>query len=88
MDYKFGLCPHCKGSDGYLNIGAYHVFVCDLHMTYWQTTSHVLPWEHEDNAKWHANADKLEAYTEVQPVFNRRMAIYPVWPYGEVEAGR
>jgi hypothetical protein len=84
MSAKFGLCPHCRGSDGYLNIGPYHVFVCDQHMTRWQTTSHVLDWEDEDQAKWEANADKLEAYTEVQPVFNRRMAIYPIWPYGEV----
>jgi hypothetical protein len=82
MSAKFGLCPHCRGSDGYLKIGAYHVFVCDEHKAWWQTTSHVLPWQHEKREQWEANADKLESYTEVKPVFSYRMAIYPVWPYG------
>ena len=84
MSYKYGLCPQCLASDGYLNVGAYHFFVCDLHMVRWQTTAHVLDWEHEDRAKWEANADKLEAYKEVEPVIRRNLAVYPVFPYGEV----
>jgi hypothetical protein len=53
-------------------------------MTRWQTTSHVLEWQNETLDDWEANADKLEAYTEVNPIFNRQMAVYPIWKYGEV----
>jgi hypothetical protein len=53
-------------------------------MTRWQTTSNALDWKHDNKAKWEANIGKLESYTEVERVFNRRMAIYPVWPHGEV----
>jgi hypothetical protein len=53
-------------------------------MTRWQITSHRLPWEHETRERRHANAAKVEAYTEVQPVFTRRMTTYPIWPHGEV----
>jgi hypothetical protein len=34
-------------------------------------------------AKWEANADKLEAYKEVEPVIRHNL-VYPVFPYGEV----
>jgi hypothetical protein len=84
MSYKFGLCPHCGGSDGYLNVGAYHWFVCDQHMTRWQTKSHCLPWEHETRVIWEANADKLETYTAVEPIHKRNLAVYPVWEYGSI----
>lgn len=83
--YSFGLCPHCGGSDGYLNIGAYHFFVCDVHNAYWQTKSHVLPWEHENIEIWEANISKLEKYTECDPIYKRNMAVYPVFPYGELQ---
>jgi hypothetical protein len=84
MSFKFGLCPKCGGSDGYLNVGPYHFFVCDVHKTRWQTKSHCLDWETETLEQWEQNIDKLAAYTEVEPVFNRRLAVYPVWKYGEV----
>ncbi len=84
MSYKFGLCPHCQGTDGYLNIGRFHWFVCDVHKTRWHTASGVLGWQDEDQDTWERNADLLEEYTEVEPVIDRRMATYPCWKYGEL----
>jgi hypothetical protein len=31
QDGHFGLCPHCWGSDGFVNVGRSHWFVCDEH---------------------------------------------------------
>jgi hypothetical protein len=34
-DGYFGLCPHCRNNDGYVNIGRGHWFVCDEHKVMW-----------------------------------------------------
>jgi hypothetical protein len=34
-DGYFGLCPHCRNTDGYVNIGRAHWFVCDEHKVMW-----------------------------------------------------
>jgi hypothetical protein len=34
-DGYFGLCPHCRNTDGYFNAGSSHWFVCDEHKTRW-----------------------------------------------------
>jgi hypothetical protein len=34
-DTYFGACPVCHGTDGYLNIGANHWFMCKQHKTKW-----------------------------------------------------
>jgi hypothetical protein len=81
---RFGLCPNCKGSDGFLNVGPYHWFVCDQHIARWNMTNRVLDWEDEDMATWEANVELLDKYTEVQPAFKRKMAVYPIWRHGEV----
>jgi hypothetical protein len=34
-DNYFGTCPRCHQTDGYVNVGASHWFVCDKHKTKW-----------------------------------------------------
>ena len=34
-DRYFGVCPICKQTDGYLNIGRSHGFVCHAHKKKW-----------------------------------------------------
>jgi hypothetical protein len=31
----FGLCPICKGTDGYVSIGRSHWFICQQHRVRW-----------------------------------------------------
>ena len=34
-DNYFGRCPECGGTNGFLNIGRAHVFICDEHKLAW-----------------------------------------------------
>lgn len=40
-DDRFGLCPECHRTDGYMNIHSDHRYVCDKHMTKWCTSSNM-----------------------------------------------
>src|SRR5882724_6327756 len=31
----WGVCPYCHRTDGYINFGCYHWFVCDAHRVKW-----------------------------------------------------
>ena len=65
----FGGCPKCRKTDGYMNVHKTHWFVCDAHMTKWCIGYGLFScWEEENEGIWTANAKKLEAYTEVEPV--------------------
>jgi hypothetical protein len=67
-DAIFGVCPACKGQDGYLNIGRDHWFKCDEHKTKWHVGSNLFSsWRHEDEAAWEENARELSEYEEVEP---------------------
>lgn len=35
VNHYFGVCPVCHGTDGYLNVGHTHVFICKTHKTAW-----------------------------------------------------
>lgn len=74
-DYEhFGVCPICGKTDGYLNYGSSHYFVCDAHQVYWEVGANLFScWKDEDEATWEANAEKLSAFTEVEPVHNKRL---------------
>ncbi len=70
-EHYFGGCPRCGKSDGYLNVGRVHVFVCDEHRTAWSGGVDMFSdWHLETQADWDANARKLEDYKEVEPIHN------------------
>ena len=64
----FGDCPHCLMSDGYLNIGANHYNVCDVHRVFWSIGANLFSsWKEETEADWQRNKELLGQYSEVKP---------------------
>ena len=51
-DGYFGLCPHCKKTDGYINIGRGHWFFCKEHKVCWFAGSNLFSdWQTEDEQR-------------------------------------
>ncbi len=68
-DHYFGGCPHCGETDGYINVGRNHWFVCDRHHTKWWAGSNLFSsWRDETEEQWLRNEYKLENYLSVEPV--------------------
>ena len=65
----FGGCPKCGKTDGFINVGPKHWFICDEHKTTWLGCDHFFSgWHHEDDEVWERNKQKLETYAVVEPV--------------------
>lgn len=63
----FGVCPVCYESDGYLNIGRNHLFVCHHHKVSWNVGSNLFSsWREENEVDWKRNAELLADYKEVE----------------------
>lgn len=72
-DEYFGGCPTCGKTDGYLNIGRDHWFVCDAHSAKWCIGSNLFSsWREQSEASWQENAKKLAGYQEVAPIYPRQ----------------
>ena len=68
-DAYFGGCPHCGASDGYMNVGREHWFVCNRHKTKWRIGSNLFSgWKDEGEAEWTRNEYRLENFMEVEPI--------------------
>lgn len=68
-DQRFGVCPQCYRTDGYLNVGRNHWFVCDSHKTKWCIGSNLFSsWKEESEETWRENAAKLKDYEEVKAI--------------------
>ena len=71
-DLHFGGCPHCSKTDGYINVGRDHWFVCDQHRTKWWAGSNLFSsWRDETEEEWLRNEYKLENYISVDPVYRK-----------------
>lgn len=47
-DHYFGLCPYCRNTDGYINIGKGHWFFCKEHKVKWWVGSNLFSgWEEQ-----------------------------------------
>jgi hypothetical protein len=68
-DLHFGACPHCGKTDGYLNIGPDHWFVCDKHRTSWFAGSNLFPGWEDDTPAIALNRAKVASYRVVQPIY-------------------
>jgi hypothetical protein len=80
VDDDFGGCPVCGKTDGYLNIGRDHWFVCHAHEKRWLIGSNLFSgWKEETEAKWAANAALLEGYEKIEPLSMGR------WPRDQVD---
>lgn len=67
---EFGACPICGCSDGYLNVGRDHWFVCHRHKVKWHFGSNIFSaWREEDPAEHEDNERQLAPYREVEPIY-------------------
>jgi hypothetical protein len=59
----FGVCPECGKTDGYLNIGRAHWFVCHEHRVRWCAGHNLFSgWREEDEAEWPKNWERIGEY--------------------------
>ncbi len=66
---RFGACPYCCRSHGYINVRNSPWFLCDTHMVRWCTSSGMFSdWQDENEEIWEKNVKKLEGYTIVEPI--------------------
>ena len=71
-DEYFGGCPECGKTDGYLNTGRTHVFMCETHRTYWVAGSNLFSdWRDETEAEQRAKWDEvgMEEFRLVKPIY-------------------
>lgn len=67
---RFGLCPECGFTDGYVNVGRSHWFLCDVHKTRWIGGANIFSsWRDESEEDWERNVDKLSGYRRVDPLW-------------------
>lgn len=67
---RFGGCPAggCRKTDGYVNLGAAHWFVCDAHRTRWPAGENVFSdWKDETEAEQRIAWSRVVAYRVVRP---------------------
>ena len=63
-----GGCPHCGRSDGYINLGVEHWFICREHRTKWLVGSNLFDgWENQTVAQMQSAEILLRSYDEVMP---------------------
>jgi hypothetical protein len=68
-DY-FGGCPICRMTNGYLNSGSEHWFVCDVHRVKWCVASNLFSgWREQTPAQRFSNIDRLATYREVEAIY-------------------
>ncbi len=69
-DEYFGGCPKCGKTDGCINIGASHWFVCVHHNTAWWAGSNLFSgWRDEPPELHQRNEQKLRSMQIVEPVY-------------------
>jgi hypothetical protein len=69
IEHYFGACPDCGATNGYINVGGQHWFVCRPHKTRWWAGYNLFSsWQDEGEAVWRRNADLLATYREVEPL--------------------
>ena len=65
-----GGCPYCGQNEGYMNIGRSHWYSCSKHKTKWLIGENLFSsWRDENPSIWKQNAQKLEGYKEVCPIY-------------------
>lgn len=89
-DYvRFGVCPECGQSNGYLNIQKDHFGVCHKHKIIWSIGYNLFSsWMDEDEAIWKKNREILEQYEFREPVYRWRDASNPESPSQGQEGGQ
>ncbi|MCZ6803438.1 MAG: hypothetical protein O7D86_05775 [Proteobacteria bacterium] len=64
-----GVCPKCSKSDGFVNLGKEHWFICRDHKAKWFGGINLFEgWENQTVAQSESIAVMLESYKEVIPL--------------------
>lgn len=67
-DTYFGVCPTCELTDGYLNVGRAHFFVCHVHRVRWLIGDNLFSsWRFLSPDEWQANWDQIKEYEDILP---------------------
>jgi hypothetical protein len=72
MDGYFGLCPICHKTDGYLNVGNQHWFVCEEHKVKWFVGENLFSsWMYETPGEQSREQKRLEfhSFVRVEPFY-------------------
>jgi hypothetical protein len=72
IDGYFGLCPICKKTDGYLNIGRSHWFFCEKHRSRWCIGSNLFSsWRDETKSEQlrHCKEIGFDTFRDVKPFY-------------------
>jgi hypothetical protein len=68
----FGLCPTCKKTDGYVNVGRSHWFICEEHRVRWCIGANVFSsWRDETESEQQRHCKKIgfDEFTDVKPFY-------------------
>lgn len=66
-----GVCPKCSKSDGFVNLGKEHWFICRDHKTKWFGGTNLFEgWQNQTVAQAEAIEVMLNNYTEIIPLRN------------------
>lgn len=69
-DHHFGGCPICGGTDGYINSGPNHWFVCAEHRVRWYAGFNLFTnWREETAGEQLHQRLTLEGFIEVEPIY-------------------
>jgi hypothetical protein len=71
-DGYFGLCPICKKTDGYVNVGRSHWFICEEHRARWCIGANVFSsWRYESESEQQQHCEKIgfDEFTDVEPFY-------------------
>jgi len=76
-NHYFGVCPMCHKTDGYLNVGNMHVFLCHEHKKAWAIGANLFSSAMDETLEQQlAEEEKIgfSEYEEVEPYFDLRAA--------------
>jgi hypothetical protein len=76
----FGVCPHCRCHDGYVNLGREHWFYCKRHRVMWWFGDNVFSsWMHETAEEQRASAERVAGFVVVEPLWPPEPPADPSW---------
>lgn len=93
LNSHFGLCPMCKRTDGFLNAGRGHWFVCHEHRVRWFVGSNLCSAWRDETEDQQRHAYDVEpgwgAYRDVDPwrAWQEGMTAYQLERYNAVNGG-
>jgi hypothetical protein len=59
LDDHFGVCPHCRKNDGFINVGRAHLFMCHEHKVCWWVGENLF-----DSCKFQTKAEQRAIYDQ------------------------